>query len=168
MGYTTEFSGSFSLDKPLLASHSAYLHKFATTRRMERKQTIASKLPDPVREAAGLPIGKQGAYFVGGVGDFGQGTDASIVNSNGAPDGQPGLWCQWVPTENDDGIEWDSGEKFYHYTEWLAYIIKHFLQPWGYILNGEVEWFGEDRDDRGKIVVENNIISTKRARIVWE
>jgi hypothetical protein len=168
MGYTTEFSGSFSLDKPLLASHSAYLHKFATTRRMERKQTIASKLPDPVREAAGLPIGKQGAYFVGGGGDFGQGTDASIVNSNGAPDGQPGLWCQWVPTETDDGIEWDGGEKFYDYTKWLAYIIEHFLMPWGYILDGEVEWFGEDRDDRGIIIVENNIISTKRARIVWE
>ena len=168
MGYTTDFSGSFSLDKPLLASHSAYLHKFAETRRMERKQSIASKLPDPAREVAGLPIGKQGAYFVGGGGHCGQEIDASVVNSNGAPDGQPGLWCQWVPTENDDGIEWDGGEKFYHYTEWLAYIIEHFLQPWGYILNGEVEWFGEDRDDRGKIVVENNTISTKTAKIVWE
>lgn len=168
MGYSTDFSGNFSLNTPLAANHAAYLRKFAETRRMERKQTIASKLPDPIREAAGLPIGKQGAYFVGGGGDFGQGTDASVVNSNVAPDGQPGLWCQWVPTENDDGIEWDGGEKFYDYTEWLAYIIEHFLQPWGYILNGEVEWFGEDRDDRGKIVVENNTISTKTAKIVWE
>ena len=168
MGYTTEFSGSFSLDKPLLASHSAYLRKFAETRRMARNQTIASKLPDPAREAVGLPIGKQGAYFVGGGGHCGQDTDASVVNSNGAPDGQPGLWCQWVPTENNDGIEWDGGEKFYDYTEWLAYIIEHFLKPWGYVLDGDVEWFGEDRDDRGIIIVENNIISTKRGRIVWE
>ena len=168
MGYTTDFSGSFSLNTPLTDAHAAYLRKFAETRRMERKQTIASTLPDPIREAAGLPIGKQGAYFVGGGGDFGQGIDASVVNSNVAPDGQPGLWCQWVPTENDDGIEWDGGEKFYDYTEWLAYIIEHFLKPWGYVLDGDVEWFGEDRDDRGIIIVENNIISTKRARIVWE
>jgi hypothetical protein len=168
MGYTTDFSGKFSLNKHLLASHSAYLLKFAETRRVARNQTIASKLPDPIREAAGLPIGKQGAYFVGGSGDFGQGIDASVVNSNGAPPGQPGLWCQWVPTETDDGIEWDGGEKFYNYTEWLEYIIEHFLAPWGYVLNGEVEWFGEDRDDRGMIIVKNNVVTIKRAKTIWE
>jgi hypothetical protein len=168
MGYTTDFSGNFSLNKPLLASHSAYLLKFAETRRMARNQTIASALPDPIREAVGLPIGKQGAYFVGGGGYFGQDTDASVINSNDAPSGQPGLWCQWVPTSDDAGIEWDGGEKFYNYTEWLSYLIEHFLAPWGYVLNGEVEWVGEDRDDRGKIVVTNNVISTKLAKISWE
>jgi hypothetical protein len=168
MGYSTDFSGSFSLNTPLTDAHAAYLRKFAETRRMARNQTIASTLPDPVREAVGLPIGKQGAYFVGGGGHCGQDTDASVVNSNGAPDGQPGLWCQWVPTYDNDGIGWDGGEKFYNYTEWLKYIIEHFLKPWGYVLDGDVEWFGEDRDDRGIIIVENNIISTKRGRIVWE
>ena len=167
MGYTTDFSGSLSLDKPLTDAHAAYLQKFAETRRMKRDQTIASKLPDPVRVAVGLPIGNQGCYFVGGSGDFGQGIDASVINSN-APSGQPGFWCQWVPTKDNKGIEWDGGEKFYHYVEWLAYITEHFLKPWGYVLNGEVEWFGEDHSDRGKIVVENNSVTTKRARIVWE
>jgi len=168
MGYTTDFSGNFSLDKPLTDAHAAYLRKFAETRRMARNQTIASTLPDPVREAAGLPIGKQGAYFVGGGRDFGQGDDASITNGNVAPDGQPGLWCQWVPTETDDGVEWDGGEKFYNYIEWLEYIIKHFLAPWGYILNGEVEWLGEDHDDRGKIIVKNNVVTIKTAVISYE
>ena len=168
MGYTTDFSGSFSLNTPLTDAHAAYLRTFAETRRMERKQTIASTLPDPIRKAVGLPIGKQGAYFVGGGGDFGQGIDASVINSNDAPFGQPGLWCQWVPTQDNNGIEWDGGEKFYHYVEWLSYIIEHFLMPWGYVLNGEVEWFGEDHSDRGKIVVANNVVSTKTAKIVWE
>ena len=168
MGYTTDFSGSFSLNTPLTDAHAAYLQKFAETRRMKRNQTIASTLPDPAREAVGLPIGKQGAYFVGGVGDFGQRIDASVIDGNDAPSGQPGLWCQWVPTQDNNGIEWDGGEKFYHYVEWLAYITEHFLQPWGYVLNGEVEWFGEDHSDRGKIVVTNNAVSTKKAKIVWE
>jgi hypothetical protein len=168
MGYTTDFSGNFSLNKPLLASHSAYLLKFAETRRMSRNAEIASKFYDPAREAVGLPIGEQGCYFVGGGGSFGQDTDASVINNNIAPDGQPGLWCQWVPTENGDGIEWDGSEKFYHYTEWLSYLIEHFLKPWGYVLNGEVEWFGEDRDDRGMIIVKDNNVSTKLAKISWE
>jgi hypothetical protein len=168
MGYTTDFSGSFSLDKPLTDAHAAYLRKFAETRRMSRNAEIASKFPDPIREAVGLPIGNQGCYFVGGLGFCGQDLDASVVNSNSEPSGQPSLWCQWVPTDDNDGIEWDGGEKFYNYTEWLKYIIEHFLKPWGYVLEGDVEWFGEERDDRGMIMVENNNVTTKRARIVWE
>jgi hypothetical protein len=168
MGYTTDFSGSFSLDKPLTDAHAAYLRKFAETRRMSRNAEIASKFPDPIREAAGLPIGEQGSYFVGGLGFCGQELDASVVNSNSEPPGQPSLWCQWVPTDDNDGIEWDGGEKFYNYTEWLKYIIEHFLKPWGYVLDGDVEWFGEEHDDRGMIMVENNNVTTKRARIVWE
>ena len=129
---------------------------------MERKQTIASTLPDPIRKAVGLPIGKQGAYFVGGGGDFGQGTDASIINSNGAPDGQPGLWCQWVPNDEGTAIEWNGGEKFYHYVEWINYLINNFLKPWGYTINGEVSFRGEDFSDCGTIVANNNSIAVRR------
>lgn len=168
MGYTTDFSGSFDLNKPLAAQHKAYLEKFAETRRMQRKQTLAAKMPDPVRLAVGLPIGKQGAYFVGANGHCGQDRDESVVDYNTSPDGQPGLWNQWVPNEDGTSIEWDGGEKFYNYVEWLEYIIEHFLQPWGYILNGEVEWFGEDRDDRGMIIVVNNDVTTKTAVVSYE
>lgn len=168
MGYTTGFNGAFKLNKPLEAHHSAYLHRFAETRRMERNAEIASKFPDTIREAAGLPIGEQAGYFVGARGDFGQGKDESIIDYNNSPAGQPGLWCQWIPTQNNTGIKWDGGEKFYNYVEWIEYIIEHFLKPWDYTLNGEVEWDGEDRDDRGKIVIENNIVSTKTAKTVWE
>jgi hypothetical protein len=55
-------------------------------------------------------------------------------------------------------IEWDTGEKFYDYVEWLEYIIYNFLAPKGYVLNGNVEWYGEDRADVGTIVVKSNIV----------
>jgi hypothetical protein len=168
MGYTTDFSGSFDLNKPLAAQHKAYLEKFAQTRRMERDQTIASKFPDPIREAAGLPIGEQGGYFVGGLGFLGQDSDASVTNHNIQPDGQHGLWCQWVPNEDGTSIQWDGGEKFYDYVEWIEYIVEHFIKPWGYVLNGEVEWYGECRDDAGLIIVDNNSVTTKTAVISYE
>jgi hypothetical protein len=65
----------------------------------------------------------------------------------------PGIWCQWVATPDNDGIEWDGIEKFYNYVEWLAYVVKKFLNPWGYQLDGEVVWIGESLDplDVGKI-----------------
>ena len=168
MGYTTDFNGEFGLNKPLSPEHKAFLNKFNETRRMQRKQTVASKMEDPIRIAAGLPIGKEGAYFVGAKGFCGQDTDDSVVNSNTPPSGQPSLWCQWVPNENGTAIEWDGGEKFYEYVDWIEYLISNFLAPWGYVLYGEVEWFGEDRDDRGMIIIEDNVVSTKTAVISYE
>lgn len=156
MGYSTDFSGRFELDKPLTQAQAEYLRAFAETRRMRRDSRKARLLPDPKREAVGLPIGPEGAYFVGGSGFMGQGEDESVLDHNRPPVGQPELWCQWVPTDQNDGIEWDGGEKFYSYVEWIKYLIEHFLKPWGRTLNGSVEWFGEERDDMGMIKIENN------------
>jgi len=186
MGYTTDFYGGFEVTPTLNEPHRLYLKAFNETRRMKRDPEIAATLPDPLREAVGLPIGPDGAYFVGGIGYMGQDHDTSVVDYNQPPgitpmehgsletfheqyetylgmrqqailDGaQPGLWCQWVPTEDGTGIVWDGGEKFYDYVEWLRYLIHRFLAPWGYKLSGEVEWEGEDHDDFGKIVVNKN------------
>lgn len=168
MGYTTDFNGEFGLNKPLSPEHKAFLEKFNETRRMQRKQTVASKMEDPIRIAAGLPIGKEGAYFVGAKGHCGQDSDDSVKDYNTPPSGQPSLWCQWIPNEDGTAIEWDGGEKFYEYVDWIEYLISNFLAPWGYVLNGEVEWFGEDRDDRGMIIIDNNIVTTKRAVVSYE
>lgn len=182
MGYTTTFKGRFDLDKPLTPEHALYLVKFNETRRMKRDAAKAEALPDPVRLAVQLPIGDDGAYFVGGGGFHGQDDDPSVVDHNCAPgeptyderikaggyakakskpDAQPGLWCQWTPTEDPAGIEWDQGEKFYHYVEWLKYLIKHFLGVWGYSLSGRVTWQGEEHGDHGTIVVSNNEVQTE-------
>lgn len=168
MGYSTDFTGSFELDKPLTDEHREYLEKFNYTRRMARDAAKAELLPDPVRQAVGLPIGTQGGYFVGAEGTAGQHSEASILDYNNPPQGQPGLWCQWVPSEDGEEIMWDEGEKFYDYVSWLEYIIEHFLAPWGYVLNGEVEWSGEDREDIGLLVVVDNVVTVKCGKVVYE
>lgn len=80
----------------------------------------------------------------------------------------PGIWCQWtvggeeeLSDDNLDIIAWDGGEKFYNYVEWLQYIIDRFLVPWGYVMNGEVDYRGEDWDDIGTIKVKDNKITIK-------
>ena len=168
MGYTTNFEGQFNLDKPLTQEHAAYLTAFSESRRMARDAEKAEKLSDPVREAVSLPIGKEAGYFVGGGGLAGQEHDDSIIDYNEAPNGQPGLWCQWVPTEDLQGIEWNGGEKFYDYIEWIQYLIHNFLGTWGYVVSGEVSWEGESSDDLGKIIIVNNEVTTKAGRVVYE
>ena len=162
MGHTTVFRERFELDRPLAPEHAAYLSRFADTRRMKRAQIMLNDLPDPLRTGVGLPLGRQGGYFVAGeaandpLEDW-EG-DPSVVDDSEPPVGQPGLWCDWVPTADLSGIEWNGREKFYRYEAWLNYLIMHFLKPWGYTLHGRVAWRGQDRGRKGEIHVAHNRI----------
>ena len=142
MGYTTDFSGRFELNKQLSPKMAQYLKLFNETRRMQRNT-------DEV-------FGVQGEFFVFGGGSFGQDREPNIVDYNEPPSTQPSLWNQWTPSHDGMAIEWDGGEKFYSYTEWLVYLINKILAPNGYVLNGVVEWQGEEVGDVGEIFVENN------------
>lgn len=142
MGYSTDLNGAFGLNKPLDDDLYEYLNKFAYTRRMARD------LPDE--------FGVEGEYYVDGGGLCGQDHEPSIIEYNRPPSTQPGLWCQWVPSEDRMSIQWDGNEKFYHYTEWIEYLIKEFLAPAGYILNGQVRWQGEDVNDFGVLEIKDN------------
>ena len=74
----------------------------------------------------------------------------------------PGYWCQWIIGTDYDGNEalvWDENEKFYNYVEWLEVLIERFFAPEGYILNGEVEYQGEDSEDFGTIEVKDNVVT---------
>lgn len=124
--------------------------------------------------------GNEGEYFIGGEGYAGQDYDETVIDGNSPPGQpeygsyddfkkynkelakrikngtcQPGLWCQWVSFNGSD-LAWDEGEKFYEFVSWLEYLVNNFFEPWGYKLNGEVEWQGQDFDDRGIIEVEDN------------
>ncbi|MEV6212624.1 hypothetical protein [Kitasatospora sp. NPDC051914] len=152
MGYTTEFTGRVGIVPPLNQAETAYLRTFAATRRMDRER---------------------GPYFVGGTGYAGQGRDLDIRDYNHPPAGQPGLWCHWVPTEDGTALEWDGREKFYSATEWMAYLIDHFLRSQGeaegqpgfegftfdHVLNGVIDAQGEEDDDRWRLTVRDNAVS---------
>lgn len=147
MGYTTEFRGRIDLDKELSQEDREFLTKFSETRRMARNV-------DP-------KYGVEGEFYVDGTEQFGQGHDTNIIDYNRPPKTQPGLWCQWVPTSDGKGIEWDGEEKFYNYVKWLEYLIDKILAPRGYVANGEVEWRGEEWEDTGRIVVTNNVVEVR-------
>ncbi len=163
MGYTTDFTGSLTITPALTKEQTAYINQFSGTRRMKRDTEITQTRPDPIREAVGLPLGEESGYFVGAPGMAGQedvfGRDAhtvGILDYNDPPKGQPGLWCQWAISDDGATLEWDGGEKFYDYVEWLEYLIQHFFTLWGNTLDGQIRWSGEESDDRGVIYVKDN------------
>jgi len=134
LGYMTEFTGRFWLNRTLDEVTFSFLNKFYDTRRIARKL-------DP-------EYGIEGEFYVGGKEEPG---DVTIIDYERPPRTQPSLWCQWMPTEDHKGIEWDGNEKFYEYRKWLKYLIDNILLPRGYTLSGVVEYQGEDPDDHGWI-----------------
>jgi hypothetical protein len=145
MGYTTDFEGTFKFNKRLDPVTLRFLKKFNDTRRMGRKG-LSSK------------YGVEGEFYVGGKGWAGQDRDESVIDYNKPPRTQPGLWCQWRPTEDGRELAWDGNEKFYEYIPWLEYLIEKVLSPKGYSLTGVVKWQGEDPADFGVISVKDNKI----------
>lgn len=151
MGYTTDFKGSFQFNKQLSPKMQEFLSKFNETRRMSRNVDSA--------------FGTEGEFYVFGGGSFGQGHEDNIINYNDSPKTQPSLWCQWVPTEDGLELHWDGGEKFYYYNEWLYYLVYKIIAPNGYILNGTVQWSGEEVGDNGTIEVRDNVIYINGAKM---
>jgi len=148
MGYSTYFNGRFVLNKPLDEELYNYLIQFSTTRHIKRD------LPPK--------YGVEGEFYIDKRKGFNLRDEDSItiIDHNHYPSTQPGFYCCWEPSDDRCGIEWNQKEKFYTYIEWLEYIIKNFLAPKNYILNGTVEYEGEKRfKDRGRIIVIHNEVS---------
>jgi hypothetical protein len=185
MGYTTDFEGSLKFKRPLGKKKVEYLNRLFDTRRMKRD---VSKLMRIYKGKHGNPFtkektpeaiyGYQGEFFAREDGQAGQTQDDSILAYNTPAGqsgfrqgeiekGQPGLWCGWCITEDGKELEWNGGEKFYNYTEWLKYIIKNFFIPWGVVANGEINWYGEDRSDMGKIKVRNNEVFVFNGEVTY-
>jgi hypothetical protein len=184
MGYTTDFEGSLKISRPLTKKQTTYLNLLNSTRRMKRNVNKLMSLyngkhgnPFPASKTPGDIYGYEGEYFAREDGNMGQNSDESIIDFNKAPGqigwggghkyGQPGLWCGWCITEDGKFLEWDGGEKFYDYIEWLEYLIKHFFEPWGRKLNGEIYWYGEERSDMGKIIVKSNKIKVEAGEVEY-
>lgn len=164
MGYSTQFSGQFNITPTLELRHVHYLKQFADVRHVARRNDKNSlderqTFWDEDHQRKMLSIGKpevECEFYVDGDPD---GDTSDVLDYDRPPKTQPGLWCQWAPTEDGKYLAWDGSEKFYNYVEWLRYICDNFLAPAGYLLNGVVKYQGEEIGDVGQIDVFNNKVA---------
>ncbi len=79
----------------------------------------------------------------------------------------PDAYCQWEPTKDGCGLEWDGGEKFYHYDDWIEFLAA-FLQTKGYVVTGSVRFRGESFDDCGVLtIVDGKASKSSAPPVAW-
>lgn len=76
------------------------------------------------------------------------------------PEDGPDSYCGWEVTDDGASLEWDGGEKFDLYLEWLQYIIDK-LSPMGVAVSGSVSYQGEDPTDFGQIEAQGGKATRK-------
>lgn len=163
MGYTTDFNGKFVIDKKLDDKTKNLINGLSNTRRVGRDTHRLSRNLNISYTECLEKYGKEGEFYYD-ENDFkncGQTHTNDMINYNTPPFYQPSLWCQWKYNEENNSIVWDQNEKFYEYIPWIKYLVKRVFEPNNYKLNGEVKWFGEEDNDRGIIIIENNNIKIK-------
>jgi len=105
MGYSTDFEGQINIHPPLNPTEIKYLNAFFEVRHMHRED---------------------GPYFVGG-GIDGMAGDEGVFDHNRPDPSQPALWCDLEVSEDGTAIRWNGNEKTYALTEWVKYIVDHFI-----------------------------------------
>lgn len=160
MGYTTTFEGRFVLNSKAPAELDEYIQKFCAMRHVKRDVERLKK-SDPDYAEKSHPIihdpGREGQFYIPDHADWTISDSYNIKDNNTAPEGVPGLWCDWT-LKDGKYLFWNGSEKFYDYVSWLDYLINMFFKYYDIKLNGSVKWQGEDENDKGNIIVLNNVI----------
>lgn len=80
----------------------------------------------------------------------------------------PGFWCNWEPTKDGRGIEWNGAEKFYDGDAWMQVVIDRFIAPAGIVANGEIRAEGESHGDVWLLRVVDNKVTRVNGRVVFQ
>lgn len=158
MGYDTAFKGCLFFNKPLSKNLADAINRYCSIRHCVYRDKGEQYGPDGKWwDGDELDVDWRKAIF-----EYDETERKKQEDYNQLADGLPSFYCQWKVSDDRREIVWDGGEKFYGYIQWLEIIIDHFLRPNLYVLNGEMEWQGEDASDTGIFCVCENKVYVKR------
>lgn len=142
MGYSTDFTGEFTITPGLSDELIDQLNEFCATRHEALRPGMHAHTDEWNRPYTG-PL-----------------KDTTEV----------GIWCQWKFEASEDAdatiMRWDEGEKAYSMAEWAAFILEHHI-PAGHVVTGEVYAQGEDAEDQWRMVAHEGVIHVQTPTIVW-
>jgi len=106
MAYRTDFIGHVQVRPGLNQAERAYLERFTGSRRWRRPEGPYAVPADPCEVE---PVATRAWHL--------------------PAEGQPTLWCDWVPGWDGSSLTWEGEERFAGVGTWLGYLVDHFLRP---------------------------------------
>lgn len=180
MGYTTDFVGNLTFEKPLSEPLREYLKNFFAIRhycrdvelikqQLEKKNISLAEVTPP----CGIhknDLGENGCFFAPTelmemdfdkkISQYGITHPTYCKDYNMTPADCPSLWCDWRYDDDTNSLYLLCG-KTYAYVEWLEWLMRNIFSYEPNDLNGCITWQGEDMDDKGQIIVQHNKIISK-------
>jgi Bacterial RNA polymerase, alpha chain C terminal domain len=150
MGYNTAQDGHLVISPPLDPAQTAWVRAFAQSRRVCRHEERIAAAPDPLREAVGLAVGVDGAFYTGALQDE---SDETVADWNNPADPVPSLYSAW--TVSEDGARLTGRDQAAYPTVWLEVFVE-ILVGWGRSLSGQVWLQGDDPSDVSRVEVEGD------------
>lgn len=215
MGYTTDFWGEIKIEPPLNEQEISFLNNFGGTRRMARRKgayfckdtanfgqndaedvidhngtgcITHEYIPNPDYDPS-IRYGQPGYQTPNIRREL---AEPLCPPEWDTPAVQPGLWCQWVPTDDGSALVWNETEKFYNSADWMVFIIDNFLKPgafattpkgqelvalagderfaaftFDHVCSGVIDAQGEENDDTWRLVVIDNVVRVDQPTVTW-
>jgi hypothetical protein len=154
--------GELHISPPLDPAQVRYLQAFSESRRVKRDVSITGNKQDPLRETVGLPVGKQGEFYVA----HSDADKSDVLDDNTPPSTQPALLCCW--TVSDDGTLLYNAEETMETVNgaenWIPYLVRKIFRVWNRELTGEITFFDEN-DLRQGVPSTVGFLKVQRNRI---
>ena len=116
--------------------------------------------PDALREAIGLPLGEDAAFFVGHSSNGLKGRNPFIDKHNmlsPGPGGQPHCGsCPWQLTDDGTQILPDKRKLAAMPLKWLGWLVTNLLSHWNIDIRGVASYDDPCTSQEGKIVADNS------------
>ena len=154
------FQGAFQLSPALSAAQITYVQAFLSVQHGFWPLQYVQQQPDALREAVGLPLGEDAAFFVGHSSNGLKGRNPFIDKHNmspAGPGGQPHCGsCPWQLSDDGTQILPDKKILAAMPLKWLGWLVTKLFSHWNIDIRGVASYDDPCTSQEGKVVAENN------------
>jgi len=157
------FQGAFSLTPALSKAQASYLQAFLAVQHGFWPIEYVQQQSDSLREAVGLPLGEDAAFYVGHFSNGLKGRHPFIdkhTTTCPGPGDQPHCGnCPWELSTDNSQLVPDKKKLATMPLKWLGWLVSHLLTPWKINVTGVASYDDPCTSQEGRIVAEssNNI-----------
>lgn len=154
------FQGSFNLTPGLSEAQASYLQAFLAVQHGFWPSEYVQQQADPLREAVGLPLGEDAAFYVGHYSNGLKGRHPFInkhITISPGPGDQPHCGnCPWQLSPDSSKLVPDKKKLAAMPLKWLGWLVSNILTTWKINVTGVASYDDPCTSQEGRVVAESS------------